>query len=204
MKKQRENLTIQKYIKQFEPLAKQYASKVFNYERTGYEKSDIVQEFRIKIYTSLLAYGQKWAEFKRTGRYKPVPLEYYIKTAMVNKFKDLVKQFNQNDVSNVDKVSFEGVDIGEHNTMESDIDMTKLRVVINEVDCLEELKDKNQKRCFILYLKGFTITELKKLFQGKFNAETVIHQQLDVLRGKKQLLMDYSIQQFETYQVVED
>lgn len=197
------NPTIQKFLAKYDYLAKQYAGKVFNYERAGYQKSDIEQEFRIKIYTTILAYGERWSEYRRTNRYKPVPIEYYIKNALGNKLKDLIKQFNLMRVENEDKLNFDGVDVGTHNTMVSDVDLKKLKMVINEVDCLEGLNT-DQKRCFILYLKGYTIGQLQKIFLGKCNAETTITRQLSSLRAKKDQLMDYTSFRFETYTVSED
>ena len=48
------------YLK-YEYLAKKYANKIFSYEELSFEYEDLLQEFRIKIFTSLKSYGRRYA-----------------------------------------------------------------------------------------------------------------------------------------------
>ena len=44
----------------YEYLAYKYANKMFSYEELSLEYEDLLQEFRIKIFTSIKAYGHRW------------------------------------------------------------------------------------------------------------------------------------------------
>jgi hypothetical protein len=118
---------ILKFYNRFEHLAEKYAKQVFNYERYGYERQDIVQEFKIKLYTSIITYGEKLMEYKETGKYKPVPIEFYLKSAMVNKVKDFVRKLNLEEVANSNRVSIEDntFDYSVYNDMVSELDLQK-------------------------------------------------------------------------------
>lgn len=175
----------------YEYMAAIYASKIFNFERYGYEKEDIVQELRIKIYTSIISYAEKWAEYKLTNRYKPVPIKFYIKAAMVNKVKDFIKLFNMEQVENVDKVSVEvdGFDHSNYTTMDSNLDINNCICEINGVDLFDGLNGR-KKQAFALFLKGFTIPELNQRFT-KIDVMNVVTRQIEFIRTKREQLLDY-------------
>ena len=44
----------------YEYLAGKYASKIFAYEQLSFEYEDLLQEFRVKIFTSIKAYAVRW------------------------------------------------------------------------------------------------------------------------------------------------
>lgn len=197
--------SIEKFYLRYEYLANVYASQIFNYERVGCERQDIVQEFKIKIYTSILAYIKKWEEYRRTDRYKPVPIEYYIKSALVNRAKDFIKEFNYENVENSEKLSIQrnSFDYSVQHNIESDIDLNNCVIEINGVDLLQGLGF-YEKRCFVLYIKGFTITKLKKLFVSHFNAEVIIQNQIKLLKECKDVLMSFETKSYEMYAFDED
>lgn len=200
MSNQRNPKYVEKIYLRYEPLASTYAAQIFNYERSSYERQDIVQELKIKIYTSILAYGKKWTEYRRTGRYKPVPIEFYIKSALVNRTKDFIREFNYETVENADKISVQrnSFDYSFQHGADSSIDLNHCVCEINGVDLLEGLEG-NQKRCFVLYIKGFTITKLRKMFSQQFNAEMVIQNQIKLLQEKKEILMTFDEVKYEMY-----
>ena len=78
------------YLK-YEYLAKKYANKIFSYEELSFEYEDLLQEFRIKIFTSLKSYGRRYAKFRRGEASKPVPLRFYLEAACSNKARDFIK-----------------------------------------------------------------------------------------------------------------
>lgn len=176
----------------YEYMAAVYANKIFNFERHGYEKDDIIQELRIKIYTSIVAYSEKWLEFKKTGRYKPVPIVFYIKAAMVNKNKDFIKLFNASSVENVEKISVQndGFDYSTYSTLESNIDLNNCVCEINGINLFQSLRGR-KKQIFALYLKGFTVIELDFMF-SKIDVPTLIKNQTDLIKNKKEQLLDYN------------
>jgi hypothetical protein len=191
---------IEKFYLRYEHLASTYASQIFNFERNGYERQDVVQELRIKIYNSIIAYCKKWTEYRATGRYKPVPIEFYIKTALVNRTKDFIREFNYETVENCDKISIQrhSFDYAEQHMVDSDIDLNKCVCEINGVDLMKDLTG-NQRKCFSLYIKGFTITKLKSMFSKQFNAELVIQNQIKYLRTQKETLMSFDSVRHEMY-----
>lgn len=197
--------TVEKYYLMYEHLASNYASKIFNYERQGYEYQDILQELKIKIYSSIVAYAKKWMEYKRTGRYKPVPIEYYIKNALVNRQKDYIKQFNYETVENSDKISIQrnSFDYSVYTENNSEIDLGKCICVINGIDLFEGLED-DAKRCFALYIKGFSIPKLKTMFKRKFNSESVIQNQIHYLSSFRKELMDFDTKRHTLYAFEEE
>ena len=88
---------ILKHYNTYEPLAIEYAAKIFNSEYTGMEIEDIAQDLRIRIFTSVITYGEKWGDYKKIiagGGYapKPIDIQYYIRSALANKVKDYIKR----------------------------------------------------------------------------------------------------------------
>lgn len=186
----------EKFYLKYEWMANNYANQIFNYKRFGYQYDDLLQELRIKIYTSILSYAKKWQEYKQTNRYKPVPLKFYIKTALINRTKDFIKQFNQEIVENVDKIPIENFDYGIYSTMDSKIDLSKLICTINGIDLFYQMVG-NQRRCFALFLKGFPIYKLNKIFP-KLEVSELINKQIDYLKCKKSDFIDYNTMNFKT------
>lgn len=194
-----------KLYNKFEYLAEQYASKVYNFERFGYEREDIVQELRIKISNSINTYLNKLDKFNETGRYKPIPLEYYLKTAMINRTKDFIKLLNRESVENVDKISIEDncCDIGFYSTVHSEIDLDKCICNINGVDLFYNLEGIN-KIVFSLFIKGFNIVKLKKMFRKKIQDFSFIDEQVEYLKLRRKELYDHSNVSFQRFSMSEE
>lgn len=195
---------IENIYKKYEYLATQYSNKIFNFERYGYEKEDILQEFRIKIYTSIISYASRWAEYKETGKYKPVPIKFYIKSAMVNKTKDFIKLFNSDTVENKQKISIQKdeFDYSEHSSLESELDLNNSICIINGVDLFYGLVGR-KRQIFSLFLKGFTIPDLSDKFE-KIDVIKLISNQIDYLKTKKHELNDFAIERYSTVSVSDD
>lgn len=189
------NSTIEKIFLNNRHICKHYAKKVFNYERYGYEFQDLVQEFEEKLYTSIITYGEKLIEYKQTGKYKPVPIEFYLKSAMLNKVKDYIKKFNLPCVENTFRISVdENFDIGTFSTLENEVDYNKDEFIINGVDLTMGLMG-NQRRCFCLWLKGFETKKIQKVFKN-IAVNEIIENQTKTLRNHKNELMDYYNQRY--------
>jgi hypothetical protein len=184
-------------------MCKKYAMKVFNYERYGYEFQDIVQEMEEKIYTALITYGETYGEYLKTGKYKPIQLEPYLKACMGNKVKDYIKKFNEESVENVDKISIytNTFDVGEYNTMLSNLDFSNNTYVINDVDLCSGLESKSR-MAFILFLKGFNKREIKKICKG-VDVTNVISNQINFIKTKKKDILDSYRTKF-IYQNIEE
>ena len=72
----------EKLYMKYEYLAKKYAARIFAYEELSYEFEDLVQEFRLKIFTSIKAYGRRYARYRRGEDSKPVHIKYYLVTLL--------------------------------------------------------------------------------------------------------------------------
>lgn len=57
--------TVEKLFMKYRHLAKVYANKVFDYQKLGLEKKDIVQDLEIKIFTTIESYAQKLIDHKK-------------------------------------------------------------------------------------------------------------------------------------------
>lgn len=195
---------IQVLYSKHEYLAKFYADKIFNFERFGYEKIDIIQEFRIKIYTSIISHSEKWAEYRKTGKYKPVPIEYYLKAAMVNKVKDFIKLFNMEIVENIDKISIEsdGFDYGLGSDVTSVISLNDNICEINGIDIFQGLIGR-KKTIFSEYISGVSIKEICEKYP-MIDVQNVINQQVERLKPYKERLYDFHVQEYSMVDNFED
>jgi hypothetical protein len=143
----------------YEYLAKKYASKIYSYEELSYEYEDLVQEFRIKIVTTIKSYGKRWSAYRKGEKPKPVPLRYYLEGACSNKVKDFMKYISrENYKTRIDEISY---DYGINN--ETETVPNKNRFFLNGVNLLEGLTGK-ERAIFSLYLRGYTNTFLNKVY----------------------------------------
>lgn len=192
------SVVLKNYYK-YEHLATDYAKQIFNSGKIGFEFDDLVQEFKIKIYTSIIAYAAKWKQYKKDGRYKPIALEYYIKSALVRRRIDFIVKISEEKPITL-SIEQDGFDYSKLHSIESHIILNKkvAKAEINGVDLLEGLSD-IESRCFMLYLRGFTIGKLQKVFKSKFEAGKVISKQIAFLQTKKHELLENQTTEFMTF-----
>lgn len=146
------------YLK-YEYLAKKYASKIFSYEELSFEYEDLVQEFRLKIFTSIKAYGRRYARYMRGEAARPVPIKYYLECACGNKARDFMKYITREG----HKVSIDDINYDFGVTEETQIDTGENRFVVNGVDLLEGLSGK-ERTVFSLFLRGYNVSFLRKVY----------------------------------------
>jgi len=170
-------MDLNKLYKEYEYLANIYAKKLFSFERIGYEREDIVQDLKLKILTSLRTYKLKWKEFERTGRYKPIPVLYYLRTALINRVKDLMTQISKENLVFVEEFKTD-VGFADDFTL---IDFKKQKIIVREVDFLAGLFG-NEKPAFLLYLKGYPINYIQKLFK-KEKINLIVKKQVNHLKS---------------------
>lgn len=187
-----------------EHLAEKYAKKIYNAERISYDYEDVLQEMKMKVYTSIIAYAEKWRKWQQTQRYKPIAIEIYLQCALVNKTKDFIKSISQCPIKCCISVQDNNFDFSIFGTMESQISFTKdtCECKINEVDLLEGL-NLMESRCFMLYLRGYKIDLLNKMFKRHFSADEIIGTQLLMLRDKKEQLTENKITTYMSFTNVE-
>jgi hypothetical protein len=168
------NTQTQLYL-QYEYLADIYANKLFNYHKIGFEKQDVVQELKIKIFTSIESHCIRTYEWKEEGAPKPIPLEFYIKLALNNKIKDFIALIDK------EKLFLELDGSFDFGKRDSSLNIEEGKWELNGVNLVEGL-DRKQKVVFVSYLKGVPMSELKKKFSRICNVNKTIKTQIEVLR----------------------
>lgn len=145
--------------KRYEYLARKYANKIYSYEQLSFEYNDLIQEFRIKIFTSIKAYGKRWSKYRRGEASKPVPLKYYLECACGNKMRDFMKLITRENY----KTSIESISFDYGIIMKNNIVVDKAVFIVNDVDLLEGLSGK-ERVVFALYLQGYNERFLNKVY----------------------------------------
>ena len=159
--------------KKYEYLAKKYAGQVYLYDELGLEFEDLVQEFSMKIYTSILAYGRRWAKYRRGEASRPIPIRYYLECACGNKKRDFMKYISrENHKLRIDDINY---DFGIEDDYE--VNPKENKFIVRGIDLLEGLTGK-EKLVFSLYLRGYNTNKLSKVYfstkQEKQNKKEVI------------------------------
>lgn len=149
----------EKFYFKYEYLAKKYASKIFSYEELSFDYEDLLQEFRIKIFTSIKSYGKRWGKFRRGEAPRPVPIRYYLECACGNKARDFMKYISrENHKTSIDEIDFDfGVE------QDSETEPTQNRFIVNGVNLLEGLTGK-ERAIFSLFLRGYNVAFLRKVY----------------------------------------
>jgi len=153
----------EKLYHRYEYLANKYASKIFSYEELSFEFEDLVQEFKIKIFTSIKSYGRRRAKYRRNEASKPVPIRFYLAAACSNKTRDFIKYISrENHKTRIDDINY---DYGIED--DTKISSEKNKFIVNSVDLLEGLVGK-ERAVFSLFLRGYNTKILNKVY---FNNE---------------------------------
>lgn len=166
-------------------LAEYYASKIFNEDNISMEKEDIVQELRLKLWTSIKSYIEKWQEWKETNRMKPVPLPFYLKTAMINRSKDFIREINKVKTIPMSQINF---DYGQED-FPIEVDFLNNKLMVGVTDVLESLS-RDEKKFFMLYFKGFTISKINRIYKGKMDPKVCMRINLEKIRKMAPLLIE--------------
>ena len=177
-----------------EYLATAYAKKVFNLGNIAYSREDVEQDLKIRLWTALESYLIKYKQYKKTGREKPVPLKFYLKTVMINKVKDFIRDIN----AELKTVSFSDInfDYGTEDFNVS-VDFKKKQLMVGMTDILQDIPD-DEKKFFMLYLKGFPISKINKINKSKKSAKNSIKRNIDKLKA----LVPELLEETEIYKVI--
>lgn len=143
-------------------LAGKYAGRIYSYENISYEYEDLLQEFRIKIYTSIKAYGRRYLKYRRGEARKPVPLRYYLEAACGNKMRDFTREITRES----GKLRMDAVRYDYGIEQDTEISPEENRFTLHGVDLLEGLTGK-ERVVFSLYLRGYNIAFINKVYFNK-------------------------------------
>lgn len=180
----------------YEYLAEMYAKKIFNYNILGYDQQDVIQEFRIKMYEIILAYGRSIEKRKERGMIRPVPIPFYIKAALSNFVNDYIKKIKNQELTFSNELKFDTQrDYAEFNPNESVIDPVAGEYSIGGFDLLAPLEGVD-KKIFVMYLKGTPTSKLKNAFNKVTDVEEVIREHKKYLHTKKELFELENVTEF--------
>lgn len=156
----------------YQYLAAVYANKIYNHDHIGMDYDDVVQEFKMKIWHSIIKFGKRWRIYRETGNFKPVPLEFFLRGNLSRLIIDMTKRINsfyidrngekQERIKGVCSMQEIGFDMGREIDPMTTIDFNNKKLIVNGIDLLRGL-DEGGKKAFILYIKGHTFKNIKNL-----------------------------------------
>lgn len=198
-KKKNQSVSVaEKLYNQYAHLAEIYAKRISSYESLGFEKDDIVQDLRVKIYTCILSYGKAYSEYLATGKYKPVPIKIYITSGLLNLLRDKYEYLRRRK-HEAQSFSFQQdqIDVGEH--IEEKYNLSN-KYELCGVDLCMGLSG-TEKLIFQMYLKGHTPQSIRRNILRGDNwkvsmIKDVIERQKETLQPYKDRLMQLSVNTF--------
>lgn len=165
-----------KIFEQHQHLADYYANKIWNEENLGIEKADLKQELKLRLFLSIKAYAKKWKEYRETGRNRPVPLQFYIKTTLLNKSRDIIKEINAAKFHTSSQFTYD-------RGMEADeLIIEKTDVVIGTQRLSALFRGQELRVYKLLVLSDFDPDKVKKTYRGKKSAIELTDSVLNKLR----------------------
>lgn len=175
----------------YENLALHYANKVDFRKILHIEKEDLIQDLKLKIYSSLKKWFLRNEKFKRgIERFKPADLEFYIGASCNNLLADLFKNLDAKPKQAL-SVQNDNFDFGvfPSDNENSTFDWDNRVLILNGINLLEGVEGSEQ-TVFFLYLKGYSIIDLRKIF-STLKVDTIIANQKKKLeKSKNSLLSD--------------
>lgn len=169
--------TMEKIYMRYDYLATHYANKIWNTSDSALEKKDLVQELRIRLFTSIQTYVRQWSEHKAGKGRKPVPMDFYVKTVMINKSRDLINQINSNLSISIEDSGFQ---IG---TSALPISASGCTVTIGAQNLLDLFHDDEQALMRLYFAMDFDLERVKKVYKGKCPVNLVIKDGLKKIRA---------------------
>jgi DNA-directed RNA polymerase specialized sigma24 family protein len=190
----------------YECLAKKYAHSLNDFDKIAFTREDLIQEFRIKIFLSIKAYGRKWKKYRDGEVSKPIPLRHYLESACRNKCKDFMKYITRESCKcSIDEVNY---DFGVNE--DSYINVSTNTFVVHDIDLLEGLTG-IQRSIYSLYLRGHNKVFLSKVYKSKMGVEKsaeareaveqIIEDQKNFLLGKYGNDLTQKTTVFSSYQI---
>lgn len=197
--------------KRYEYLARVYANKLYNCEHLGMTQDDVIQEFKTKIWYSVIKFAKRWSSYRKTGKFKPIPLPFFIKSNLNSLIIDLSKKINGyyvdvngqkvERVKGFTSIESAGFDIGREPDVNTCIDFIDQRVIVHGVDILGGL-NKKEGHAFIMHLKGYPTTLIRKVHRD-IDVTALIARQTASLREHSQELLGEESRTFMAFQPVD-
>lgn len=155
------NSKIEKIYFRHEKMVDYYASKVFNERNVSLTKDDIKQELKMRLWSAIQTYLKKYEDYMKNDGVKPIPLPFYLKTVMINRIKDFIKEINTVQNVSVEEVSY---DFG-RSDFSSNICLEDKSISVGHTNILEDFTDSDRKMLF-LSIRGVDIKKISKIYKG--------------------------------------
>jgi hypothetical protein len=183
--------TVDRIFKRYENLADKYANKIWNESNLGLEKEDIKQELKIRLFLAIKSYARRYKEYTNTGGNKPVPIEFYLRTTMINKSRDLIKEINTANFVSSSKINFErGIE-------KSELEISKYDLVIGGDSILDLFDGKSKSVMKFILSFDFDIDKVKVILKNKPSSLVLVEVCLEKLRDhltkNKSIVNEYEI-----------
>lgn len=192
--------TLEIIYQRYEYLASYYASKLWNNDDSAIEKDDLVQELKIRLFTSIQSYLDKWRLFREKGGIKPIPIEFYLKTVMINKSRDLIKELNSNAHTSIDEM---GLQFGSTAVEIHSVD--KINIFLGSQNLIEMFEGRQKTFMQLYFANDFDLDKVLMHFKGegrKWLADKVISQGIEKLKNFLKNDIECS-QEFYYYEIQE-
>lgn len=155
----------EEFFHRYSHLADYYAKKIHHAGSIGMDQDDIKQELRLKLFLAIKTYAKKWGAYKKSGNMKPMPIEFYLKTVMLNQVRDFIKEINKVHYVSIDDIQH--VHAG-HERME----FSKTDVKVGFQSLSDLFENKRQKKLMkLFFLFGFDINNVLKFGKGTNKTE---------------------------------
>lgn len=213
-RKKRKEKQLHLLYNKYEHLADEYARKMFNVEEIGFEREDMMQEFRLKLFEVIIAYAKQFGKFLDGERDRPPVIDVYLKLAMSNKKADMIKMMKQNKHNgwstflSVERDDFDysiGSDIHSELSKIVNFKISKYKgegIEINGIDILDGIEDRKERMAFIMHLKGYKMKEIDSIL--KLKSGKIIRPQLERLGVFEDTLLDITKHEVTVYNIIED
>ena len=193
----------EKLFLEHQHIAEYYAKKVFNQEYLGFEKEDLEQEFRIKLYEVILSYEASIIRRQKRGMIRPVPLVIYLKASMSNYLKDTIKKISdQKETFSISSIESEK-DHAFYSDDTSFIDVDNNEFIINGFNLTGNLHG-IEKSVFNMFIKGKSVSEITKSLGSRINVGEVVNSQRKFLKANIHQFQPDNRQEYFVNHYVED
>ena len=206
---------IDKLYRKYEYLANIYAHKIFSLEAISYDRDDVMQDFKAKLFGAIVSYIRQFAKFRRGERNRPMLVEPYLRLSMSNYVVDFIKKMNQmkhngwNHYLSIERDGFDysrGYEVCSDFKSIVDFKMSTFdnnkTVELNGVNILDGLSDRKSKMAFLMYLKGFKMRVIDSVLDIK--SGIIIRSQIEKLKDRREELFDIEKYNFAVYDIEEN
>lgn len=194
--------TMESIYRRFDHLALHYANKLWNDTDLALEKNDLIQELRLRLFTSIQTYISKWSNYRQGKTQRPIPIEFYLKTVMINKSRDLIKELS----AAKGKFSIEESGFQFGSTSVEIRSTSKFDIFCGSQNLMDLFKGKQKTLMKLYFLNDFDLDKVLKHFknkEGKKSIEKTIQQGIEIIKDFLHNDVD-SVEEYQYYVITDE